>query len=95
MGNANSGRKGYAVEIQAKKALDLSFSTIIKVLSDESINVELRLKAAIPLATKYFPEKLDINDVNQLSGDQKFLLLSQYLDRFKTVKVISDNSSAT
>lgn len=90
-GNENSGRRGYAHEIQAKEAIKLSFSTIIKVLKDETIPVDLRLKAAIPLASKYFPDKIEMNDVNQLSGDQKFILLNNYLDKFKTVKVIDVN----
>lgn len=89
---AKAGRPGYAIEIQAKEAVELSFSTIIKVLKDESLSIDLRLKAAIPLASKYFPEKLEINDLNQLSGDQKFILLNNYLDRFKNVKVIDDKS---
>ena len=89
-----AGRPGYAEQIQAKKALDLSFSTIIKVLSDETLDIDLRLKAAIPLATKYFPEKIEVNDLNQLSGDQKFVLLNTFFEKFQSVKVI-DVSPAT
>lgn len=84
----NAGRKGYAVEIQAKRAVDLSFSTIIKVLEDESLDIELRLKAALPLAAKYFPSKLEVNDINQLTGEQKYALLSDYMRNIKSVKVI-------
>lgn len=87
-GNQNSGRRGYEMELKAKKAIDLSFSTIIKALEDESLDIDLRLKCAIPLATKYFPEKLEIDNVNQLTGDQKFLLLSTFLERFKTIPII-------
>ena len=87
-GNENSGRRGYGHEIQAKEAIELSFSTIIKVLKDETIDVELRLKAAIPLASKYFPEKLEINNLNELSGDQKYTLLNTFFERFNSIKVI-------
>jgi hypothetical protein len=92
-GNHNSGRKGYRVEIQAKKALELSFSTLIKVLEDETLDINLRLKAAIPIATKYFPEKIEVDDINQLTGEQKFILLNKYLDRFRDVKVIDADAS--
>lgn len=92
-GNSNSGRKGYAIEIQAKKAVDLSFSTIIKALQDETLDIDIRLRAAIPLASKYFPEKLEYNDVNQLTGEQKFILLNSYLEKFKTVQVIDASNT--
>lgn len=92
-GNEKSGRPGYAQQIQAKEAVELSFSTIIKVLRDETLPLDLRLKAAIPIAAKYFPQKLEINDLNALTGDQKFILLNNYLDKFKTVKVIDVDKS--
>ena len=73
-GNKNSGRKGYRHEIQAREAIDLSFRTIIMALSDDTLSLDLKLKAAIPIASKALPDKVEINDVNALTNEQRMKL---------------------
>lgn len=98
MGGKNSGRRPKIVEMHeretAKEVLKLSLHTIVGVLRDESLPVDLRLKAAIPFGQKYFPDKVEINDVNALTHDERLAigervagLVADKLSGFKVVDV--------
>ena len=92
-GNKNSGRKSFRHEIAAKNALELSIKTIVGVLRDETLPIELRLKAAIPIASKYFPDKIEVNDVNALTHDDKIRMLASFkmlLDQRKILDVAAE-----
>lgn len=73
------GRKGYSHEIKAKKAMELSLDLAIWAIENEELDIETRLKVVIPLLNKYIPSKLEIDDVNAMTRDDRLKLAKSYL----------------
>ena len=94
-GNKNSGRRGYQQEILAKSAIELSFHTVIKALKDENLPIDLRLRVAGPIAAKYIPQKLETENLNELSADQKFALINRYLAGLENLRPFQIENNAS
>ena len=58
----------------ASDVLKLSLETVLSVLRDKTMPLELRLKAAVPFGMKYFPDKVQIDDLNALTREDKLAL---------------------
>lgn len=59
--------------------MELSLDLAIWAIENEELDIETRLKVVIPLLNKYIPSKLEIDDVNALSRDDRLKLAKSYL----------------
>ena len=80
MGGKGSGRKtslhDFGAAETAREVLKLSLYTLHRVLSDPNESIENKLKCAVPIANKYFPEKVLVSDVNALTLERKEQMVS-------------------
>ena len=84
-GNKNSGRKSKLTMLsRAETAADvlvLSLQTLHEVMADRSNPADLRVKAAIPIASKYFPDKVEVKDMNALTNAQRIQLAMRFIEK--------------
>lgn len=76
-GNSNSGRKSFVDEFKSKKISKLSQDVLIRILeADENvISLTEKLKASLPIVLKTMPDKIELDDVNALSYEEKLQII--------------------
>ena len=74
-GNHNSGRKSWINELEVKEISDLSNRTIKSLLQRNDLTIDQQLKLALPIVLKRMPDKIEIDDVNAISYEEKKQLI--------------------
>lgn len=74
-GNENSGRKSWISELDSKEVSDLSMKTIKSLLKRDDLTIEQQLKLALPIVLKRMPDKIEFDDVNALTRDEKLQII--------------------
>lgn len=69
------GRKSWINELEMKEISDLSNQTIKHLLKRTDLTIDQQLKVALPLVLKSMPDKLEVDDVNAISYDEKKQLI--------------------
>ena len=98
-GNSNSGRKSFVDEFKSKHISKLSQDVLIRILeADENIiSLSEKLKASLPIVLKTMPDKIELDDVNQLSHEEKLQIIEsiRLLTKQPVMDLIADDPSVT
>jgi len=76
-GNKNSGRRNFVEDWKSKKACNLAVDILIRGFEspDNIISLSDKMSKAIPIVSKCLPEKIEIEDVNSLTYEDKIALV--------------------
>lgn len=98
-GNKNSGRKSFVDEFKSKHISKLSQDILIKILeADESIiPLTEKLKASLPIVLKTMPDKIELDNINELSYEEKIQIIEsiRLLTKQPIMDLIPDDPSST
>ena len=76
-GNANSGRRPYKEELDGIKDIsELSVKTIKALLNKTDLTIDQQLKLALPIVLKRMPDKIEVDDINAISYDDKLSIIA-------------------
>lgn len=74
-GNANSGRKSWIKELESKEVDQLAIATIKSLLKRNDLTIDQQIKLSLPLVLKRMPDRVEIDDVNALTYEDKIKML--------------------
>jgi hypothetical protein len=96
-----SGRPTIYKVAQREKFLFSAIEELNKIIDDHKsgkkvLTIEQLLQLCLPMTLKDMANKLDVNNLNELSGDQKFELINKYIDTLKSREplrlIVNDNT---
>lgn len=70
------GRKSWVAELETKEVDELAIATIKSLLKRNDLSVDQQIKLTLPLVLKRMPDKVEFEDVNALTYEDKMKMLS-------------------
>ena len=84
------GRKSWVHELEMKEISELANQRIKSLLKRNDLTIDQQLKLAIPILLKAMPDKIEVDDVNAISYDEKIGLISLLRNALTNSKKVID-----